>query len=48
MGAAKYNQSKYPLARQLLEPTLSGASYPDFLTTLAYNHIVTPEGMARL
>ncbi|KAG2439974.1 hypothetical protein HXX76_004093 [Chlamydomonas incerta] len=41
MGAERFARSKYPLAAQLFQSTITGAAYSDFLTTLCYDHIVT-------
>ncbi len=42
MGDAAYTASKYPLAARLFARTTTGGPYSDFLTTLCYDHIVSP------
>ncbi|KAG1674217.1 hypothetical protein FOA52_013837 [Chlamydomonas sp. UWO 241] len=48
LGEERFARSKYPLAARLFAGTTLGGGYADFLTTLCYEHIVTPEGKAKM
>lgn len=44
LGQQRFERSKFPQAKQLLEGTIQGKEYADFLTNLCYDAIVTPVG----
>lgn len=40
MGASNYKASQFPTAAKYLSETILGEAYSDFLTTLAYPHLL--------
>jgi malate synthase len=39
VGAARWDGGRYPLAAQLFERMMTGETFAEFLTLVAYDHI---------